>query len=213
MADQDWRLRVQLGEEIHGVHLVDRLRELELAHNARHQLGDRIVVSRDGPEVFLYADTEQAGREAERMVRGELEREGWDAAIVLDRWHPIEERWEDASQPLPENEREREAEHEALMAEEAREAEQRGYPEFEVRIDFPSWGEASELSKRLDEEGLPHVRRWKYVLLGAVNEDAANELAERMRQEAPSDAKVTVEGTFTAAQAEQPLKAFAIFGQ
>jgi hypothetical protein len=56
------------------------------------------------------------------------------------------------------------------------------------------------------------VRRWKYILLGAVNEDAANELAERMRREAPSEAEIRVEGTFVAAQAEAPYKQFAIFG-
>jgi hypothetical protein len=170
------------------------------------------VVSRDGPEVFLYADTEAAGREAERVVLGEVEREGWDAQTSLDRWHPIEERWEDAAKPMPKTDQERDAEHASLMAREARETEDRGYGEFEVRVDFPSRHEAADLSKRLEEEGLPHVRRWKYVVLGAVNEDAANELAERMRREAPSDAEVTVEGTFVAAQAERPYKAFSIFG-
>jgi len=212
MADQDWRLHVRLAHEDLGSELVERLHGLELGHDARRQLGERIVVSRDGPEVFLYADTESAGTEAERVVRAELEREGWDAELSLDRWHPLEERWEDASAPMPETDEQRDAEHRALMAEEAHETEERGYPEFEVRIDLPSRQEAADLSRRLDDEGLPHVRRWKYLVLGAVNGDAANELAERMRGEAPSDAEVTVEGTFMAAQAERPYKAFSIFG-
>jgi hypothetical protein len=212
MADQDWRLRVQLTGDDRARHLAEALHALELNRDAKGRLGGRIVGSRDGGEVFLYADTEEAGLEAERVVRAELEHEGWEAQISLDRWHPVEERWEDAAQPVPETDREREAEHAALMAQERRETEERGYGEFEVRVDLPSWRAATDLSKRLDEENLPHVRRWSYVLLGAVNEDAANELADRMRREAPSEAEITIEGTFVAAQAEQPLKAFAIFG-
>jgi hypothetical protein len=212
MADQDWRLRVRLAEDDRGLHLVEGLHGAELGRTAKERLGGRIAVSRDGPEVFLYANTEEAGREAERVVRAELEREGWDAQIALDRWHPVEERWEDAALPLPETDQERDAEHAELMAQEAREAEEGGYGEFEVRVDLPSWQAATDLSRRLDEEKLPHVRRWRYVLLGAVNEDVANELADRMRKEAPSEAEISVEGAFAAAQSEQPLKAFAVFG-
>jgi hypothetical protein len=212
MADQDWRLRVQLAEGDHGLHLAESLHGAELKREAKERLGGRIVVSRDGPEVFLYADTEEAGREGERVVRAELEREGWDAEISLDRWHPVEERWEDAAESMPATDQERDAEHTELMAQEDREAKEAGYGEFEVRVDLPSWHAATELSRRLDEEKLPHIRRWSYVLLGAVNEDVAKDLAERMRKEAPSEAEISVEGAFAAAQSEQPLKAFAVFG-
>jgi hypothetical protein len=212
MADQDWRVRVQLAEDDHGLHLVERLHALELGREVKERLGERIVVSRDGVEVFLYAETAEAGSEAERVVRAELESEGWDAETSLDRWHPVEERWEDAGEALPGTEGQRAAEHAASMAQEADEAEGRGYAEFEVRIALPSWRAATDLSKQLEDEGLPHVRRWRYLLLGAANEDAAKELADRMRQEVPSDAEIRVEGTFVAAQAEQPLKQFAIFG-
>lgn len=205
-------MRVSLANEDRGVHLVETLHALELDRDVEGQLGGRVAVSRDDAEVFLYADTAEAGRQAEQAVRKELESEGWDAEISLDRWHPVEERWEDASEPMPETDGERAAEHSELMAQERREAEERGYGEFEVRVSLPSWRAATDLSKRLDEENLPHVRRWKYILLGAVNEDAANELAERMRREAPSEAEIRVEGTFVAAQAEAPYKQFAIFG-
>jgi hypothetical protein len=212
MPDQDWRLRVRFADEAHGLHLTERLHAAELAHEAHERFGQRVVVSRDGPEVFLYADSEGAAKEAESVVRAELESEGRDAEIELDRWHPAEEEWIDAAQPLPDDSAERDAEHAALMAEESEEARERGYAEFEVRIDLPSWGDATELSTRLDDDGLPHVRRWRYIVLGAVNEDAANELAERLRGELPSDAQVSVEGSFVAAQAERPYKPFAIFG-
>jgi hypothetical protein len=209
MPDQDWRLRVRFADEAHGLHLSERLHAAELAHEARAKFGERVVVSRDGPELFLYANSEGAAKEAEGVVRSELEGEGRDADIALDRWHPVEEEWLDAAQPLPDDPA---AERAVLMAEESEEARERGYAEFEVRIDLPSWGEATELSKRLDEEGLAHVRRWRYIVLGAANEDAANELAERMRGQLAPDAQVSVEGSFAAAQAEQPYKPFAIFG-
>ncbi len=212
MADQDWRVHVVLANEDRGVHLVETLHALELDRKVEQQLAGRVAVSRDGADVFLYADTAEAARQAEQAVRKELEREDWEAEIALDRWHPVEDQWEDAAQSMPETDDERAAEHAERMAQEAREAEERGYGEFEVRVSLPSWHAATELSKRLDEEGLPHVRRWKYILLGAVNEDAANELAERMRGEAPAEAEIRVEGTFVAAQAEAPYKQFAIFG-
>jgi hypothetical protein len=212
MADQDWRLHLRLHHAGQANDLLDRLNQLELGHDARRQLGERIVVSKDGRDVFLYADTESAVTEAERVVGDELEREGWTAETRLDRWHPIEEEWRDAAEPMPDTDEAREREHAALMAEEERETRQRGYPEFEVRVDLPSWHAATELSKQLDDEGLPHVRRWKYLVLGAVNEDAANQLADRMRSEAPDGAEVTIEGTFIAAQDERPYKAFSFFG-
>jgi len=37
------------------------------------------------------------------------------------------------------------------------------------------------------------VRRWKFLLVGASNEDEAREFAGQIRQEAPPDATVMVE--------------------
>src|SRR4051794_40208321 len=111
MADQDWRLHVGLEHDGEASDLVDRLDAIEFGHDAKRQLGERVVVSRDGPEVFLYADTESAARETERVVRGELDRKGWKAELALDRWHPIEEEWKDATEPMPDTDEEREAEH------------------------------------------------------------------------------------------------------
>src|SRR3954452_16005446 len=148
MADQDWRLHGRLDHDCEASDLVDRLNELEFGHDAKQQLGERVVVSRDGPEVFLYADTESAARETERVVRGELDREGWKAELALDRWHPIEGEWRAAAEPMPDTDEEREAEHDVLMAQEARETRERGYSEFEVRVDLPSWHAATELSKQ-----------------------------------------------------------------
>ena len=42
------------------------------------------------------------------------------ARFALDRWHPIEERWEDGSQPVPETASERATERQRLEADEMR---------------------------------------------------------------------------------------------
>ena len=88
----------------------------------------------------------------------------------------------------------------------------RGYPEFEVRVDLSSRHNAVRLSEQLQREGLPTVRRWKYLLVGATDEDSAKALATRIRGEAPTDSRVKVEGTWAVACAECSLSPFAVLG-
>ncbi len=59
------------------------------------------MVTRDGSQLFLYASSEVAAREAERTIRELVEAEGLSAEIRVTRWHPVEESWRDASEPLP----------------------------------------------------------------------------------------------------------------
>ena len=75
--NDDWRLTVDFDDEGDGGQLVERLGAVRLAATERRLLGDRVVVSRDGARVFLYAETEDELRRAEELVRGQLEeREG-----------------------------------------------------------------------------------------------------------------------------------------
>ncbi len=53
---------------------------------------------------------------------------------------------------------------------------------------MPSRADAIELQERLRAEGIPSLRRWHYVLVGAPDEDAAATLAERISAEAPAGA-------------------------
>ena len=196
---EDWRVHARLGEQDHAVALTERLEAMELERESLERLGGRIVVSRDGQDVFLYADTEPAAREAEGVVRSLLEERGHPGEVDLRRWHPDAEDWEPAEEPLPQTDEERDAERAELMAREAAETREQGYSEWEVRIHLPSRHEAAELQDRLEAEGLPCTRRWRYLLVGAESEDAANALAERLRGDVPPDSEVTVEGTFRAA--------------
>ena len=46
---------------------------------------------------------------------------------------------------------------------------------------------------RLGSEGLPVQQRWRYSTIGALTEDAANDLGGRLREEVGDDAEVWVE--------------------
>ena len=54
----DWRVTVDFDDEGDGTQFAERLTALELEAEERARLGDRVVVSRDGPRVFLYTDSE-----------------------------------------------------------------------------------------------------------------------------------------------------------
>ncbi len=122
MSDE-WRVEVDLDDEQHGLKLGERLRGLDLDDEARKRLGDRVIVTRDGPRIFLYAAAEEQAREAERVARELVAAEGLSATVALTRWHPDEDAWKDASVPLPETEEQRAAEHQSH--EEAAEREPR----------------------------------------------------------------------------------------
>ena len=104
------------------------------------------------------------------------------------------------------------AEHAERVARERQETEENGHPEYEVRIDLPSHADAKDLVERLEAEGLRSVHRWKYVLLGAADEDGAEELAERVRSEVPPGSTVAVEGTWLEAYAERSRSPFWFLG-
>jgi hypothetical protein len=206
MSD-DWRLRIDLHDQEHGGALSDRLTASRLEHDLETSFQDRVTVSRDGSEVFCYTGTREQAEKAEQLIRSLADEHGWELDTELTHWHPTEEEWED-----PDKAPDGAAEHRALIAKERQEAEQRGYPEFEVRVEFPSHRDAVRFAEKLGEEGNPSVRRWRYLMIGAVDEDSANALAERVRREAPAGAVVSVEGTLQAVAAEQPSNPFAVFG-
>jgi hypothetical protein len=212
MMNDDWRLQIGFRDEGVLDALQDRLDAKELEHDLSEAFHDRVIVSRNGTTLFLYAgDREQAERAralVERLMREDEE----EVEIDFKRWHPLAQDWEPADKPLPEAAAARAAEHAARIAKERNESEEQGHPEWEVRIDLPSRAEAEEVADRLREEDLPTVHRWKYPLVGAADEDSATALAERIRNEAPPGSEVTVEGTWRDAYAERPRNPFAFLG-
>ena len=195
MNDDEWRVEIDLEDEEHGLGLGERLRAHVLDDEARRRLGGRVVVTRDGPHVFLYAGKEQEAREAERVARELVASDGLTADIAVTRWHPLEEAWKDASIPLPQTpEGERE---ELRLKEEAKwiQAEREGSYDWLVKIALPGRAEAAELQERLDGEGFPVHRRWRYVTVDVVTEERANELATRLRGELSDEAEIWVDAS------------------
>jgi hypothetical protein len=186
----DWRVTVTLHDMDYAQRVVESMREGEMEEDARRRLGGRVAVSVDGPSVFLYAGSENAAREADRVVRELAAKYELAADFALDRWHPDEEEWESADAALPRTEQERAAEHERLEADETRESLASGKAQFEVRVELPSHREAVRLADRLTAEGRQVIRRWTLLVLGANDSDDANALAEAIKREAPPDAKV-----------------------
>jgi hypothetical protein len=62
-----------------------------------------------------------------------------------------------------------------------------------VRVELPSHHDAAALAERLEAEGRAVIRRWKFLVLGANDEDEANDLARVIKQEAPAAASVHAE--------------------
>ena len=184
MTQDEWRVEIDLDDEGHGYSLGERLRSHDLDDDARERLGRQVIVTRDGPRVFLYSNTGEGAREAERVARELLEADRLTASVAVTRWHPVEEQWKDASLPLPASEADAEAE---LARKEASHRD-----EWEVNVELSGREEAVSLAERLRAEGLPVHRLWHRVTVDAASSERANELAERLSAELP-DAEVWAE--------------------
>ena len=194
MADSnDWRVTISLTDPAH----LERARRSFSAHeveeDVRRQLGRSVAIGAGDSQIFLYAGTENAARDAERVARDVLASQGIEAEFTLHRWHPIEEEWEDPDVALPRTEAERQAEHQRLEDAETAESLAIGSAQWEARVEFPSHHEAVALADKLRSEGRTVIQRWKFLVVGANNEDDARELAEQIRREAPPDATVSAE--------------------
>jgi hypothetical protein len=209
-VDDDWRVELEVDEGGGIEKLLDDVREIEVAHEARGALGDRVIVSHEHDKLFAYARTADEAREAERVLRERLAEHGLGASGGLRRWHPEEERWEPADVPLPQTPAEHATEHARLEERERQETAERGFAQWEVRAELPTHRETVELAERWQGEGLTVVRRSRYLVVGAATEDEADSLAARVRREAPEGTHVVVEGSQAAAWAE--LHPFAVLG-
>ena len=206
MSTDDWRVKVSFTEPHHRGLLREHLEAHAVEEEVRAHLGGHVVVSDDGDVLFLYAGSRGAALAAEHLVRDEMAAHGWQGTTELTHWHEVAEDWEPASADAPETPAEDAAERARLMQREDAETRAQGYSDWEVRVQFADRGAAHTLSERLDAEGIPHVRRFRYVLVGAMDEDAARAWADRLRREAPEALDVTVEGTFATVAAHNPWR-------
>jgi len=214
--NDDWRLRIDLHDEAPARELTGRLEDFDLAHEMGSSFSDRVVVSRDGHEVFCYAATRAQAEAVQAAIRSLAAEHRWTPDFELRHWHPAAADWEDPDRPLPGSKAEAAAERASRMQRERQESEVHGYPEYEVRVRCARREDAVRLAERLRREGLPTVQRGEFLVLGARDEDEAQGLAARVRAEAPSGSDVVAEGSVPEVVAgtpfATPFNPFAVFG-
>jgi hypothetical protein len=191
-AADEWRVEVVLDEDAHGQSLGERLHGLQLDDEARKRLGGSVIVSRDGNRLFFYAWHEESAREAERVVRELMDEDKLSGQVSLMRWHPAADEWRPADQPLPEDGQELDAEEEEHALAGKRAGRESNSWAWEVVIDLPDVRSTREFAHRLEEDGLPVRRRWKYLLVGSDTEEAAVKLGQRLEGETPDGARVGI---------------------
>jgi hypothetical protein len=190
--EDEWRVEVKLEGDEQGASFGELLKSHNLDDDARKRLGGEVVVTRDGPQLYLYAWHEQSAREAERVVRELLEAEGLVAEVELKRWHPAADEWKPADEPLPETAGEEEAERESHEERAAREAAASGHYEWQVVAHTPDHKSARDFAHKLQRRDLPVKQRWRYVLIGVATEDDAIELGKELEGEVPPGTEVGV---------------------
>ncbi len=190
--NDEWRVEVDLDDEQHGFKLGERLRSLSLDEEAEERLGGRTVVTRDGPKLFVYTDSEAAAAEAEAVVLELISEHRLSAKTAVTRYHPVEGAWKDGSIPLPADAAAQQAEYDRKEAEGLRRAEQTGEYPWDVRLDFRHLEEAVAAERKLADEGLSIHRRWRHLLAGQPTEEAAQSLADRLRSEIPEAESVSI---------------------
>ncbi|HJQ73399.1 MAG TPA: hypothetical protein VJ814_00835 [Gaiellaceae bacterium] len=192
MADDDWRIRVEVEEEGHATGLLERLAgdlDSEARELARDLEARRLAVSRDGETIFVYAATRAEAERALDVVKAELRGQGFAAtASRIEHWLDEEDRWDD--EPPGETWEEEELD--------------RGFAPWEVRVECASRQEAQDLAERLEGEGYKPERRFQYVIVGTASREDADALAARLHGEVEGGGEVVWE--------TQPANPFAIFG-
>jgi hypothetical protein len=192
MANDDWRIRIEVEEEEHATGLLDRLGG-DLDKEARELASDleskRLVVSRDGDTIFVYAATRAEADSAHAVVEAQLRAHGIEAKTSqVEHWLDAEDRWDD--DPPGETWEEEELD--------------RGFAPWEVRVECASRQEADELAKQLESEGYKPERRFSYLIVGTASREDADALATRLHGEVEAGGEVVLEA--------EPRNPFAIFG-
>jgi hypothetical protein len=192
MANDDWRIRIEVEEEERASGFLERLtgdlgsEARELASNLESH---RLAVSRDGETVFVYAPTRGAAEQALAVVEAELRAHGIEARTSqVEHWLDEEDRWDD--EPPGET-----WEEEELA---------RGYAPWEVRVEYGSHQDARELADQLEAEGYKPERRFQYLIVGTATREDAEALATRLHGEVEPGGELVYE--------VEPANPFAVFG-
>src|SRR5262249_2466638 len=134
------------------------------------------------------------------------------ADVEVQRWHEVAEDWEEADLALPQTPEEIEAEHQRRIELERRESAADGMDEWEVQITLPDHRSTKKLADQLEGEGVKVSRRWRHLVIPAAREEDGQGVADRIRAEAPADARIEVVGAYGEIVANRPYSGFSLFG-
>jgi hypothetical protein len=210
--NDDWRVRVTCPTAAASVALSEELRSGKVESELETAAGDRVIVSVESHEIFLYASTNEQAQKAIAAIGRLASGAGVTVETELRRWHPVAEEWVEADVPLPQSDEAAAMEHAEVIERERQESASMRFSEWEVRVQCASHHDIVALAQRLRDENIPSVRRWRYLLVGATDEDSARALAQRIESDLPAGSTVEVEASGPAIEAELPPNPFAIFG-
>lgn len=176
LPDQEWRLEVDLDDERHGYSLGERLRAHDLDDEARKRLAGGVIVTRDGPRLYVYTTSEAAAREAERVVRDLVEAERLTAEVRVTVWDEERGAWLDAER--------------GDVVEDPHAGEEG--PEYFALVESEDHAALETLARRLQEEGRPVELRRGKLLVGSFDDDEVEALADRLRREIGDAGRVQV---------------------
>ncbi len=192
MANDDWRIRIEVEAAEHATGFLERLTG-GLGDEARDLAKDlkahQLAVSQDDNTIFVYAATQAAAEQARAVVEAELKAHGIDAQTSqVEHWLDEEDRWDD--EPPGETWEEEELE--------------RGYAPWEVRVECASREAAKALADQLETEGYKPERRSHFLIVGAASREDADALAARVHGEVEPGGELVYE--------VEPANPFRIFG-
>src|SRR5688500_5895758 len=101
--NDEWRLQIDILDDAHATALGEHLAARELEHDLSEAFEDRVIVSRDGTRLFLYAGSREQVEAAGAVVEKLAAENGWTIESRLRRWHPSAEDWENPDAPLPDS--------------------------------------------------------------------------------------------------------------
>ena len=165
---EEWRLAFEVPEGGPDPStLVDSLRRGLPPHVDVHRKGGR--------EIRIYAGTRADIDHAFRVVGGELVAHGVQTDILLSRWNPGAERWQEPSLPI--------------------EMEPKPLPKpwgnigelaWEVRLRFDHDSEAERLARELRADGASVLRGWNRCLMPVADEPTAQKWMAALRIREPT---------------------------
>jgi hypothetical protein len=210
-VSENWRLAIDLREDGHARALIDRLEAVELKHDLASSFHDQVFLDRHGAEVRAYSSDQVQAEKVEELVNSLADKHGWQIETKLFEWDEAETEWVATSKDISHDARHGAA-HKKVISDERASSLAHGYPDWEVKVECPSHHDVLALSETLTKENISNAHRWRYLVIGALDEDQANQLAERVRKEAPEGTTTLVQGSRQATLADRPANPFAVFG-